>query len=832
MISTLFREVIMRNVIRRLSSESLISNHFCAINPYPTVSRSNIVERRIFQTLNASSITWIRKMSDSVAGPSLGSASGKTHSKNRLILEKSPYLLQHATNPVDWYPWGEKAFEKARKENKLIFLSIGYSTCHWCHVMEKESFENEATAEIMNKYFVNIKVDREERPDVDHMYMDFVQATIGGGGWPLSVFLTPTLEPLAGGTYFPPENMLGRPGFKTVLKNIAEMWAEKKTVLETAGQKALEVLKSVSVSDLESSGPGKISVPDENSVRQCFHQFERSFDEGFGGFSKAPKFPQPSNFNFLFHVYSRDRESPEGIRALNMCLKTLKKIAYGGIHDHVNSGFARYSVDSKWHVPHFEKMLYDNAQLAVSFCDAFVASKDQFFSDIVHDILTFVNRDLGHELGGFYGAEDADSYPKHGAAEKKEGAFCVWEYSELEEFLNFERENTQVFELFAHHFGVKKNGNVPPQCDPHGELLEKNILCCFGRYEETASKFNITVPKLKEILQECLGILYKERQKRPKPITDTKMVTAWQGLMICGFAKAGFVLKDQRYINRAILAANFVKKFLYDEGTKTLWRCCYRGDNNEIVQINNPIKGFLEDYAFLIRGLLDLYEASLDADWLQWAEVLQETQDRLFWDSTGMGYFSSPAGDSSIKIRSKEDQDGAEPSGNSVSVHNLLRLAAYLDRQDLKSKAGRILTVFSKRLKSIPRAFPEMLSGLLLYHDAPTQVFIAGDASDQNTEALVDVLRSRLIPGRVLAVTDGKEGILYKRHQTLARLRPIGGKPAAYVCRNFACSLPVTEPEDLADSLDAKCSLASNTRERLVDTLQPSSSGEEPHKGK
>ncbi|XP_044760038.1 spermatogenesis-associated protein 20 isoform X2 [Coccinella septempunctata] len=778
--------------------------------------------------------------SDSAAGTSQGPSDvpEKNVKKNRLILEKSPYLLQHATNPVDWYPWGEEAFEKARKENKVIFLSVGYSTCHWCHVMEKESFENESTAEIMNKHFVNIKVDREERPDVDKMYMTFIQATVGNGGWPMSVFLTPNLEPLTGGTYFPPEDMLGRPGFKTVLKNIAQMWGEKKTTMETAGMKTVEVLRKLWKKDLTSGEQGKISVPNEKCVKKCLLQYERCFDDEFGGFSSAPKFPQPSNFSLLFHIYSRDRESPEGILALEMCLKTLKKIAYGGIHDHVNSGFARYSVDNKWHVPHFEKMLYDNAQLAVSYCDAFVVTKDQFFSEVVNDILTYVSRDLSHELGGFYGAEDADSYPTHGAAEKKEGAFCVWEYSELEELLQYERENIPVFKLFAYHFGVMKSGNVPAQYDPHGELLKKNILCCFGSYEKTASKYNISVSKLKEILREALDILYEERQKRPKPITDTKMITAWQGLMISGYAKAGFALKEQKYINRAILAANFIKKFLYDEETKSLWRCCYRGDSNEIVQINHPIKGFLDDYAFLIRGLLDLYEASLDSDWLQWAEVLQETQDRLFWDPEGMGYFSSPAGDASIKVRGKEDQDGAEPCGNSVSVHNLLRLAAYLDRQDLKSKAGRTLTAFSERLSTIPMALPEMMSGLLLYHNAPTQVFIAGETGDRSTEALLDVLRCRLIPGRVLAVTDGpggKAGILYKRHETLARLRPVGGKPAAYVCRNFACSLPVTDPEELASSLDAQCSLSNKpsiSRERL-EAFQPlssrdcSSSGEE-----
>ncbi|KAL3273041.1 hypothetical protein HHI36_014497 [Cryptolaemus montrouzieri] len=802
----------VQNLFRRVS----IANGEVRIHNFCGVSRRCDIEnkprKRSLSVGSAPNLDRVRKMSDSsTAGTSGIGVSGKAEiscKKNRLALEKSPYLLQHATNPVDWYPWGDEAFEKAKKENKLIFLSVGYSTCHWCHVMEKESFENEDTAEIMNRYYVNIKVDREERPDVDKMYMAFIQATVGGGGWPMSVFLTPNLEPLAGGTYFPPTEMLGRPSFKSILRSIANQWEEKRAAILNSGKYSLDILKKVSEKDLNQNSRDKISVPDEKCVQKCLQQFIRSYDNAFGGFSSAPKFPQPSNFNFLFHVYSKDKESPEGIEALEMCLHSLRRIAYGGIHDHVNSGFARYSVDGKWHVPHFEKMLYDNAQLSVNFCDAYVVTKDEFFSEVVHDILTYVTRDLGHELGGFYGAEDADSYPEPGAREKKEGAFCVWEYPELENHLDFEKENISVLQLFCYHYGVKKQGNVPAQYDPHGELLNKNVLCCFGSYEETAEKFGITISKLKEILRECHDILYKERQKRPKPITDTKMVTSWQGLMISGYAKAGFALKEQKYINRAILAANFVKKFLYDEESRTLWRCCYRGDKNEILQINHPIKGFLDDYAFLIRGLLDLYEASLDSDWLQWAEALQETQDRLFWDPIGMGYFTSPSGDPSIKIRGKEDQDGAEPCGNSVSVHNLLRLAAYLDRQDLRSKAGRTLTTFSERLKTIPIALPEMMSALLLYHNSPTQVFIAGETGDNKTEALLDVVRSRLMPGRVLAVTDGPEGrggLLYRRHESLARLRPVAGKPAAYVCRNFACSLPVTDPSELANSLDWGC---------------------------
>ncbi|XP_066249616.1 spermatogenesis-associated protein 20 [Euwallacea similis] len=736
---------------------------------------------------------------------------------NRLALEKSSYLLQHATNPVDWYPWGEEAFATAKAEDKPIFLSVGYSTCHWCHVMEKESFENEAVANIMNEHFVNIKVDREERPDVDRMYMAFVQATTGGGGWPMSVFLTPTLEPLAGGTYFPLESRgLGMPSFPQLLLNIAEEWRKNSKALSSSGKFSLQALQDMKLQKLKSStAASKVQVIGEDSWQKCALQLSRSYEADNGGFSMAPKFPQPSNFNFLFHMYAKEQCSERGMQCLEMCLHTLKKMAFGGLHDHVNKGFARYSVDDRWHVPHFEKMLYDQAQLAVSYCDAYVVTKDEFYADVARDILTYVSRDLSHELGGFYGAEDADSYPHKDASRKMEGAFCVWEYNEIKNLLDHETNGVKHYDVIIYHYNIKKNGNVNPAQDPHKELTNKNVLACFDSYESTARHFNITVPQLKEILNQSHQVLYEERQKRPKPDTDTKMVTSWNGLMISGFAKAGFVLKNQSYIDRAILAANFIKKFLYNDEDKSLLRCCYRGNEGEITQTSIPIFGFLDDYAFLIRGLLDLYEASLDADWLQWAETLQETQDKLFWDEEDGGYFSSSSVDKSILLRGKEDQDGAEPCGNSVAVLNLIRLANYLHRIDLREKAGETLASFAERLKSIPIALPEMASGLMLYHNFPTQVFIAGPTEDNTTQALLDVVRSRYIPGRILAVADGpggRAGLLYQRIETLRRLKPIEGRAAAYVCRNFTCSLPVTEPDDLATSLDENSSCCSSEK--------------------
>ncbi|GJQ71990.1 hypothetical protein Trydic_g3094 [Trypoxylus dichotomus] len=797
--------------IYALKNQLLLKNckHFYSVNSDFTVLPALLSKNRL-NSANVSSVNYgdysfnlIRNMSDQ---PSTSGAAAQQ--PNRLSLEKSPYLLQHAYNPVQWYPWGNEAFEKAKKENKIIFLSVGYSTCHWCHVMEKESFENQSVAEIMNKNFICIKVDREERPDVDKMYMSFVQRTTGGGGWPMSVFLTPDLEPLFGGTYFPPEDKYGRVGFKSILTLIAKQWTEQHSVLSSEAKSSVSALKRMSTFKL--SALPEAQIPGFEAAKKCLLQFSKSYEKEYGGFSTAPKFPQPSIFEFMFHIYSKDTTSEQGKECLNMSLHTLRRMAYGGIHDHVNTGFARYSVDGKWHVPHFEKMLYDQGQLAMAYTDAYVITRDNFFSDIVMNILNYVSRDLSHKLGGFYGAEDADSYPYEGALHKQEGAFCVWEYNEINNLLDDKTDEISHAEVFCYHYSVKKNGNVNPGNDPHGELKNKNVLAAFGTYEDTASKFKIPISKLKEILNKCHKVLYEERQKRPKPHVDTKIVTSWNGLMLSGFAKAAFALDNKQYADRAVLAANFIKKYLYDPKSKTVLRCCYRGEDGGICQTGTPISGFVDDYAFLIRGILDLYEATLDSAWLEWCEILQDQQDKLFWDSTNFGFFTSPEGDASILIREKEDQDGAEPCGNSVAVSNLIRLSAYLNRPDYREKARGTLAAFSERLREIPFALPLMTSALMHYGESLPQVFIVGPSEDPNTKALLDVVRSNYLPGRLLAILDGPSGgakVLYSKHEAIGRMTMIQGKPTAYVCRNFTCSLPVTDAEALANALQVEAGM-------------------------
>ena len=517
---------------------------------------------------------------------------------NRLAREKSPYLLQHAHNPVDWLPWGEEAFAKARQENKPIFLSIGYSTCHWCHVMAHESFESEEVAAIMNREFVNIKVDREERPDVDRVYMTFVQATTGGGGWPMSVWLTPELKPFVGGTYFPPEDRYGQPGFSKVLERIAAAWKQGHEKIAEQGTQIIAALAQAEASGGEATQLGAAALD------AAYQQIGRSYDAHEGGFGTAPKFPRPVTFNFLFRVYARAPESASGKHALEMNLFTLRKMAAGGMHDHLGGGFHRYSVDAFWHVPHFEKMLYDQAQLAVAYLEAFQITREPLFEEVARDILDYVRRDMTAKEGGFFSAEDADSeVPVAGAGDpghsaKAEGAFYVWTKKELDAALGSSAG------IFNYHYGVQPDGNVPPVADPHAEFTGKNILIELQTVAETAKHFKKEEAEVRELLAKSRATLLALRAKRPRPHLDDKIITAWNGLMISAFARGAQVLDDPGYLEAATRAATFVRTQLYDESRKILVRNFREG--------RSEVEGFADDYAFVIQGLLDLYEASFD----------------------------------------------------------------------------------------------------------------------------------------------------------------------------------------------------------------------------
>ncbi|XP_051889135.1 LOW QUALITY PROTEIN: spermatogenesis-associated protein 20 [Pristis pectinata] len=727
------------------------------------------------------------------------SSLGQKKHTNRLIHEKSPYLLQHAHNPVDWYPWGPEAFAKAKAEDKPVFLSVGYSTCHWCHVMERESFENEEIGKIMNENFVCIKVDREERPDVDKVYMMFVQATSGGGGWPMSVWLTPDLEPFVGGTYFAPEDGSHRPGFKTVLKNLADQWKKNRSGIIERGNKILVALQRGAAvsSDKEGVPPSCPQV-----MEKCFQQLSHSYDDEYGGFNESPKFPSPANFNFLFRVWALNKTSANGARALEMALHTLKMMALGGIHDHIGQGFHRYSTDRHWQVPHFEKMLYDQAQLAVSYTDAYQIAGDTFFADVARDILLYVSRDLSDKSGGFYSAEDADSHPSANSVEKKEGAFCVWTEQEIRELLpdpvSDSTQSITMADVFAYHYGVKGNGNVEPAQDLHGELKNKNVLIVRHSPQLTATKFGLDVEKVNDILSTCRNRLCEVRKQRPRPHLDSKMVASWNGLMISGFARAGAVLGEKAYIRRAAQAAAFLKEHMFDLNSGQLLRSCYRGGENVVEQGANPISGFLDDYAFVIRGLIDLYEASFEEQWLEWALKLQQKQDELFWDAKEFGYFTDDARDPSVLIRLKEDQDGAEPSGNAVAASNLVRLANFTNQPDWTVRSKQIMTAFEKLLSGIPVALPEMVIGLMVQHHHLKQVVIRGELEAPDTQELIECINAHFVPNKILLLADGNsESFLYQTLPFLSTLELKDGKATAYVCQNFSCSLPVTSAAEL-----------------------------------
>src|SRR5213083_610224 len=575
-------------------------------------------------------LTWLVTSNPSVADPT----AARPEHTNRLAHEKSPYLLQHAHNPVDWYPWGEEAFAKARRENKPIFLSIGYSTCHWCHVMAHESFENEDVAAIMNREFVNIKVDREERPDVDRVYMTFVQATTGGGGWPMSVWLTPDLKPFVGGTYFPPEDRYGQPAFKTVLERVATAWKENHDKIVEQGGRILAALRE---SQSTAAAEGKI---DAAVLDAAFQQIDRSYDPKEGGFGNAPKFPRPVTLNFLTRFYARDPKSDSGKHALDMALFTLRKMAAGGMHDHIGGGFHRYSVDRYWHVPHFEKMLYDQAQLVVAYIDAFQILRDPHlnplprqgeadakapvrveFEAVARDILDYVARDMTSKEGGFFSAEDADSpvvagigNPGHGKT--AEGAFYFWTKKEIDAALG------DAAEIFDFHYGVQAHGNAPEGSDPHDEFRGKNILIERHTIAETAEQFRKPEDAIRILLTQSREKLFAIRSKRPRPHLDDKIIAAWNGLMISAYARAAQILDDPRSLESATGAANFVRGHLWDAARKTLYRS-YRDGRGEV-------EGFADDYAFVIQGLLDLYEASFDPGWLMFALELQGQMDALF----------------------------------------------------------------------------------------------------------------------------------------------------------------------------------------------------------
>ncbi|MBS1825557.1 MAG: thioredoxin domain-containing protein [Acidobacteria bacterium] len=695
---------------------------------------------------------------------------------NRLAREQSPYLLQHAHNPVDWYPWGEDAFTKARQENKPIFLSIGYSTCHWCHVMERESFESEEIAAILNRHFVSVKVDREERPDVDRIYMTFVQATTGGGGWPMSVWLTPGLKPFYGGTYFPPDNRYGRPGFPALLQHIAGLWETQREKLIESGDDVIRQLSDMLTAKT------KNAELDTQALESCYLAFRRNFDPRLGGFGQAPKFPRPVQFHFLHRYFAGCGEE----EAMEMSLLTLREMYKGGMYDQLGGGFHRYSVDARWFVPHFEKMLYDQAQLAVSYLEAFQITEDSLYAQVARETFAYVLRDMRDPAGGFYSAEDADSVidaanPK----EKGEGAFYVFTAREIEE-----AARKPESDWFSYRYGVRPHGNVEE--DPHAEFTGKNILYQAHTIEETAAHFSVPVDQVAKAIASTSERLMALRNGRVRPHLDDKVLTAWNGLMISAFAKGAQVLDDSEYLQAAQRATYFV-----------LTTMC-RGDIllRRYRQGEAAIEGFLDDYAFFVQALLDLYEASFDVSLLEHAAQLTRRAMDLFEDKTNGAFFSTAEGDSSLVLRIKDDYDGAEPSSNSVMVRNLLRLSSLTGDRAMRESADRALAFFAGRLTTSAITIPMMATAYLLSLSKPKQIILAGENGTPETRAMLKAARQLFMPDSTIVLLDETSRTRLAEWMPFTRdMRAVDGRTTAYVCEDYACQLPVNQLDEFVKLL-------------------------------
>ena len=697
---------------------------------------------------------------------------------NRLIHAKSPYLLLHAHNPVDWYAWGDEAFEKARKENKPIFLSIGYFTCHWCHVMEKESYSDPSVAAILNQYFVSVKVDREERPDIDRLYIAYVEATTGSAGWPLNVLLTPDRKPFFGGTYFPPDQL------KSLLQRVADVWSKQHdSITQTAGRAAQELIEIVSK---QPAGAGDLQPA---ILDQTYKHIASTYDSTNGGFGGAPKFPRPVALCFLLRYYARTGQRD----GLEMTLKTLRAMERGGIHDQLGGGFHRYSTGASWLVPHFEKMLYDQAQLAIVYTEAYQITHDRFYADTTRNILDFVLREMQQPRSSFASAEDADSPISSGKQETSEGAFYIWSVTEIESVLS--KLDAAIFE---YAYGVEPGGNVPAHQDVRGELKGKNVFYEAHSTEETAKKFGLTVEQTRVKLTAGRRALFEARASRPRPPLDDKIITAWNGMMISALSRASQALDEPRYLERAQATVKFLETHLYRSRTGKLWRSYRAGGPS--------VDGFLDDYTDLIGGLLDLYQTDFDVHWLQWAVSLQEKQNQLFGDEEAGGYFDTGSSDPSLLSRTREAYDGAEPSPNSTAAMNLLRLAQFTDRAEWSDKAQKTLSAFAARLQSDPEAVPALASALDFRLGQTKQILIAGDPASQDTHELLRQVNTRFLPNKILLLADGGTG-----QQQLARWLPfvagahrIKERATAYVCENYICKLATADPQLMARLLDTK----------------------------
>lgn len=684
-------------------------------------------------------------------------------SPNRLIHETSPYLLQHAGNPVDWYPWGEEALSKARAENKPIFLSIGYAACHWCHVMEHESFEDQEVASILNRHFVNIKVDREERPDLDDIYMTAVQMLTGSGGWPMSVFLTPDRKPFFAGTYFPREEQFGRIGFKTLLGRLIELWEHRRGDIDQSAEEITRALAGHAA--MEVRGSGHLS---DRLIENGASALESDYDPQWGGFGGAPKFPPSSSISILLRTHKRTREP----HWMKMADHTLECMAYGGLYDQVGGGFHRYSVDEQWLVPHFEKMLYDNALLTTVYLEAWQATGNALYERIARETLEYVLRDMTDQKGGFHSSEDADS-------EGKEGRFYVWTREEICSALGPDDGHA-----VCHYFGVTEEGNF----EGANILHVARDPIDFARSEGMAPE-----PWMARLDQARMQ-LREARDKRVHPGRDDKVLVSWNGLMISAFARGAQALGDKRYAQAAGGAAAFILENMRPAGRlKRAWRAGRTSGD-----------AYLDDYAFLIQALIDLYETTHETRWLEEAVALAEEMIELFHDQQAGNFFLTSKRHTDVLLRPKSLHDGSEPSGNAVAALGLLRLARYFDRDDFRAAGEGVLKSSQGLMENRARGMMNMLSALDFHRHPDPEFVVVGRSDDEQVRTFLHAIRRRFLPNKVLALHDPDAADAEKRAKEMPLLAGktlVDGQVAVYVCRNYACEKPITTTEELDKAL-------------------------------
>ena len=691
---------------------------------------------------------------------------------NRLKSEKSPYLLQHARNPVNWYPWGPEAFERARRENKPIFLSIGYSTCHWCHVMEHESFEDPEVARLMNEAFISIKVDREERPDLDNVYMTVCQMMTGSGGWPLTILMTPDKKPFFAGTYFPKESRYGRIGMLELVPRIQEIWMKRHDEVIKSADQITAALQQNSRNE-----PGE--ELGEFTLRTTYEELAHRFDEQYGGFGSAPKFPTPHNLLFLLRYWRRSGNE----KALGMVEKTLQAMRRGGIYDHVGFGFHRYSTDPTWLVPHFEKMLYDQALLALVYTETYQATGKTEYAQTAREVFSYVLRDMRSPKGAFYSAEDADS-------EGEEGKFYLWTEEEIQQVLSAEEAR-----LVITAFAVEKGGNFNEEAT--GKRRGRNILHLKRGLHEIASDLKIPGEQLRARLENARCKLFAAREKRVHPHKDDKILADWNGLMIAALAKGARVLDEPGYAEAAKGALDFICENMRNTDGRLLHR--YR-DGQAALPAN------VDDYAFLIWGMIELYESTFEARYLQTALNLNDDLLQHFWDDTAGGFYFTADDAEKLLVRQKDIYDGAIPSGNSVAALNLLRLGRITAKAEFEEKAARIGRAFSKAVKQMPSAYTQLLLAVDFALGPSHEVIIVGEWGADDTKAMIRALRGHFVPNKVVLFRpSGEESPDITRLAEYTNYQSsIDGKATAYVCLNYTCKLPTTDSAKMLEMLDVK----------------------------